>query len=599
MIVAIFLALIVIGGVAFAFTSGGPPVVDMTSTTTPTTTTTTTSSPPFTDLTDGAVLYEGDYPEITQVTYYNREGVLITDVDAYAGLIVLLAEPGTDPWMVWDTVDALGGELVMELPAAGIYWASVALGSEADFISEMLSEFWVVNAYPLFPVGLAGELTSVNAEQRTGWFWDAYDTRALDSDVVIVDAWSNDASPDIDAGNGEDHGQAVSDLATGCEESEAASKTEVDAYLQPTGTGAGQLNPNAKIPAIMLAAMNATDRGRVTVVNLSLQSNPGIPDGVDRHGDTSPETIAAAELQGRWLEEILQAMETMGPPYLDHVLVNICAGNFGLDLTDQYRGLKARYPNAWAHVINAGGIDTLGDRLPDLNSSEDPDDVIYAEMPEGLYGTSFSAPQFTCLATALAAERPDLKSGDIKRAIVEAAPNIGGFRTKPTLAQVLAKANELFPPSPTTTTTTTTATSTTTTTTTAAPGIERDWSGSHSVTHTEPTDPYTRTSGGYMTWTNIVLNGNSFQGDLWLNGITVLDTNTGEYLWSSEASGTVTGTFSDGTNFSGTLSFSVPGTVSPPREWYFTATLDGASVQGTISGSASGTASGVFGLALQ
>ncbi len=589
-------AILIIAVAAFAF-AGGPPVI---TTTTPTTT---TSTSPFTDLTDGLVFYEGSLPEITQVTYFNRDHNEISNVNAYAGLIVLLVEAGTPEYQVADAVTALDGVLVMELPAAGIYWADVGAGYEPYAIIQAREQSWVINAFPLTPITLSGELTSVDAERPTGWFWDAYDTHAFDSDIVMIDGWSNDASPAIDAGNGQDHGATTSDIASGGSvQSEAASKTEVDIYHQPAGTGPGDLNMSAIVPSIMLAAMNANERDRVTAINLSINANTGLDDGNDHHGLTDAATVRGQELEQNYLEGIFQAMETMGQPYLDHVLVNISTGNAGLDLTAQYSDLKSRYPNAWNHVIMAGGLDGNNNRFPLFNSSENPDDVLYAQMPDGLVGTSFAAPQFTSLVAALAAERPDLKSGDLKRAILEAAPVISTYRTMPTLEQALTKANELFPPT-TTTTTSTTTTTTTSTTTTPGSALEGDWGGYWSATHTESTDTYVRNSGGWMTWSNIYLDGDYFEADLDLDGIMVLDTSTGDFMWYSDASGTVTGTFTSETTVEGTLSFSVPGTVSPPREWYFTGrvvfTPGYELLDGDINGSASGTVYGEFNLGPQ
>ncbi len=586
-------AILIIAVAAFAF-AGGPTV---TTTTTPTTTTST--SPPATDLTDGLVFYEGEYPEITQVTYFNRDHNEISNVSAYAGMVVLLVEQGTPEYRVFDAVSALDGELVMELPSVGIYWANVGQGYEFYAIIELLKETWVNDAFPLTPLTLSGELTSVVAELPSGWFWDAYDTRAFDSDIVMIDAWSNDGNPDISVGNGQDHGAVTSFVASsGNEQSEAASKTEVDIFHQPTVTGPGSLNMSAIVPSIMLSAMHANERDRVTAINISVNADTGLDDGNDHHGLTDAATVRGQQLEYNYLEGIFQAMEAMGQPYLDHVLVNISTGNAGMDLTNQYADLQTRYPNAWAHVIMAGGLDSNNSRAPWANSSENPDDVLYAQMPGDLIGTSFAAPQFTSLVAALAAERPDLKSGDLKRAILDAAPVINTYRTIPSLEQALAKANELFPP------TTTTSTNTATTgTTTAAGAFEGEWAGYYNAAHTESTDPYLRNSGGWMTWSNIYLDGDYFEADLDLDGIMVLDTSTGDFMWYSDASGTVTGTFTSETTVEGTLSFSVPGTVSPPREWYFTGrvvfTPGYELLDGDINGSASGTVYGEFNLGPQ
>ncbi|MBC7098969.1 hypothetical protein H5T52_07610 [Candidatus Bipolaricaulota bacterium] len=85
-----------------------------------------------------------------------------------------------------------------------------------------------------------------------------------------------------------------------------------------------------------------------------------------------------------------------------------------------------------------------------------------------------------------------------------------------------------------------------------------------------------------MSWEISASNG-IFQGSLYLDGIQVLDVDTGAVMWYSACTGTVSGTFSSG-SLQGTIEFSVPNTLSPPRSWPFTATLNGDTIEGGASG---------------
>jgi hypothetical protein len=308
----------------------------------------------------------------------------------------------------------------------------------------------------------------------------------------------------------------------------------------------------------MLAAIDAVNGDRVTAINISMQNAPNLPDGVDRHGSNLSNVIRARDAEGKFLEEILHGMETMGQPYLDHVLVTIAAGNYGLDLTEQLNDLKERYPNAWDHVVIAGGLDSNNERIRDFNTSENPDDVIYAQMPQGLYGTSFAAPQLTCLATALAAARPDLNSWQLKKAILESAPVISTYRTKPTLAAALAKANELFPPNAPT------------------PDIVGTWSGPYTATVTE-SNGLTYNDGGTLTWTITSVSDNYFSGTISLDGVELLWVPSGEFYGYTSCSGSVSGAIY-GNILDGNYYYYVTETGTTAR-WHFTATLS----EGTLT----------------
>ncbi|MGC8816215.1 MAG: S8/S53 family peptidase [Candidatus Hadarchaeum sp.] len=541
-----------------------PPTTSSTNTTTTAqttspTTTTAISTRPFDDRVDGVIPYGGGYPVVTEISYVAKDGTTITGVEAYSGLVVILTKKGTKNATVVAGVEYLGGELVLGVPVCGYYWARVTTGEEAGFISNLWDESWVDDAFPCTPIDLAQKgITYVDAEQTSGWFWDAYDSGALDSNQVIIDAWSNDGSTH--------HGTNVSDIASGCTSS-ATAKSEVDVYYQPNGTEKGYINGGSIVPAIALTMINAKDADRVTAINLSLGYRDGLADGSDRHGVESADVTKIQTGEYQFLAGILHGMEVMGQPYLDHILISIAAGNMGVDLTGQLADLREKYPNAWDHVIIAGGLDGNNERIRAFNTSENPDDIIYAQMPAGLNGTSFAAPQFTCLATALAGERPDLSSWEIKKAILEAAPVIGTYRTKPTLAAALAKANELFPRDAPT------------------PDISGTWSGTYTSVGKNPRTPWSYNDGGELTWDIKSVSDGYFSGTVSITGVQLRWDSSGEVAGYTSCSGTVSGRIY-GNTLKGTYSYYVEETGSTST-WNFTATLGGNTIgceQSYVSG---------------
>ncbi|MEM3421111.1 MAG: zinc-ribbon domain-containing protein [Candidatus Hadarchaeum sp.] len=518
----------------------------ITSTYPSTTTMTTTSTHLLDNRVGGIIPYDGGYPTVAWITYVTKDGTT-TSMEAYSGLVVILAEKGTTAAVVSAEVGSLGGELVLEVPICGYYWARVAAGKEADFISRLRGKSWVADAFPCVPIDLAqGGTVYVDAEQTSGWFWDAYDSNALDSNQVIIDAWSNDGYTT--------HGTDVSQISSSCTSSATASKSEVDIYYQPNGTGQGYINSGSIIPAIALAMINANDADRVTAINLSIGYKDGFNDGVDRHGLDNPDVATIQEGEYQFLAEILHGMETMGQPYLDHVLISIAAGNMGVDLTKKLQLLQELYPNAWGHVIIAGGLDADGNRIRTFNDSDNPDDIIYAKMPGGLWGTSFTAPQLTCLATALAAARPDLSSWQIKKAILEAAlPSFEGYRVMPSLAETMKKAEELFPEGE------------------PLPDMMGTWSGSYTANGTNPRTPWAYNDAGELTWTITSASDYYFSGTIHITGIQLRWDQSGEIYGYTSATGSISGSVY-GSVVEGDYYYYVQET-SSTSHWHFTATL--------------------------
>ena len=464
----------------------------------------TPTGPPPVDLMEGAVLFEENYPPVKYYTW-TVNGQDVTGIPQYPGLIELLVDHGTPRLTVWNLVSIVGGQLVYEIPRCGIYWLRVQENLEGEVIDQLFLENFVVDAYPLFPLALA-QPTPTRVDVGFSAGRNSLIRGNIDSQIVVIDAFSRNHNPDIDV-NGSDHGQVVSQISSAC--SSTASKTEVDVFVEPPGVP-GQVVSEWIGPSIISAARGAYAQNRVTAINVSINAGYLLTAGNHR-GASDPRAVLQEQNQFRFLERIFHQMEAMSDAQLDKVLVTISSGNHGLSLTDTLRDLRLRYPRAWDHVILAGGLDRNNRRNPNYNDSENPDDILYAQVPENLDGTSFTAPQFTCLAAAVAARRPDLTGAQIKRAIVEASPFINIYRVMPTVDAVVAKADELFRGA--------TPTTTTPTTTTLGPGTSR-YDGTYAATVTTKTPIGTTTGQGTFTVVNGRVSdpGGTFTGTVDANG---------------------------------------------------------------------------------
>jgi hypothetical protein len=285
---------------------------------------------------------------------------------------------------------------------------------------------------------------------------------------VIVDGWAQGDIINSGPYTGDYHGEVTTGISNDgdCNVANGMTGSTISSTMynvsgsgQPCSpTGDAGWDTNRSLMAIGSAVYYGLNHNKVATVNLSMQPFNSLPQGVDHHGLATPEVTAAKNQFSRFFDQIfrfLNLLEEFHPKVLDHLVLNLAAGNYGLDLSNELLALKTKYPKVWDHVIIAGGLDSnkLGNdkKLTTLNTSNNIDDMLYAPMPSGLMGTSFAAPQFTCLTKYLAENRPNLTSAQIKEALFAAAPvtpvlNGYPYRTIPTIDQLLAKADELFPP---------------------------------------------------------------------------------------------------------------------------------------------------------
>ncbi len=567
LIVAV-IAILAVAVIAFAYGGGGPVVT----TTTPTTSTHTTT-PSDLGVFEGATNYVGEYPSAAMVSYTETDGTPIS-VLAYPGQVQVFFAQNTTQQYAEDAISSNGGTVLGAIPLAGYYLAQVGVGNESTFISNIMMDFQVYGAMPNLALAQEDGVV-INDDYLTQ---DKPVPLNVHGPVAIDSGW---------------HGQAVVDTA----QANGGTITDVVNVIGHDGLTQGDkciyaLNAIAQGNAIF-------NPGATTFVNISQGAGyrddelSGDTNGNGQLGDWSdwanlPPDLQAVALTNRtaFMADILRGMQSLPPDLFDSTFLTMSAGNNNMPIQPMLDILRGN--DTWDFILGTHvAIATCPTGLYNQANQASPGDPGVAVMnnPQAANGTSFAAPAANAAIQHLTADEIwDIMNttGASFAQVVQAADMAKGANANGQViaAEVAAMAESIVNG-------------------TAGPGEPTNWSGSYSATHTESTDPYTRNSGGSMSWNNVVQDGASFQGDLWLDGITVLDTSTGAFMWSSEASGTVTGTFSDVTNFSGTLSFSVPGTVSPPREWYFTATLSGTSVQGTISGSASGSASGSFSLSLQ
>ncbi|MFH1821842.1 MAG: zinc ribbon domain-containing protein [Methanobacteriota archaeon] len=542
----------------------------------PTTTTTqSTTTPTQLGVLEGATNYTGAYPAAALVSYIGINGYSV-NVLAYPEQVQVFFDSSTSQDYAEATIQASGGDVIGAIPLAGYYLAQVEAGSEGAFISAMLADSQVRGAMPNLALEQEQDGVVINEVYLT-------ESKPVPLNVhgpVAID--SGQHARDV-VGTADANGGTITDIVN---------INNLQDYRVPGDKWVLALNAVAQGNAIF-------NPGATTFINIS--QGAGYRDD-ERSGDTNgngvlrdwsdwtnlPPDLRQEAINNRiaFMSNVLRGVESLPNDLYNDTYITMSGGNNNMPLEPVLSALRAN--SDWDAILrDTIAIATCPTSLYDQANQGplgDPSIVVMTN-PQAAYGTSFAAPAANAAVQHLTrAEIINIQNatGATFAQVVQAAELAKGANpSNQVIASEVAAMAEAIVNG------------------TVGPGEPTTWSGSYSASHTEVTDPYTRNSGGSMSWNNVVQDGDSFQGDLWLNGITVLDTSTGAFMWSSEASGTVTGSFSDESNFSGTLSFSVPGTVSPPRSWYFTATLSGGSVQGSIQGSASGSASGSFTLTRQ
>lgn len=534
---------------------------DVEPTTTPTTTqsspTTThpTTQPVVLGVLEGATNYVGVYPEVTNVSYTDSGGRTVS-VLAYPWQVQVFFDPETSLGDAKDVIGSSGGVIIGSIPLAGYYLVQVDIGTEAAFISSMLAQPQVIDAIP----NLALEL-----EQDGVYISDEYLTTSKPVPINVH------GSVAIDNGQ---HGRDVVGTA-------AANGGTITDIVNITGLDGRTPGDKWILALNAIAQGNAIfNPGKTTFINISQgagyrdDARSGDTNGSGELGDWSDWSNLPPDLQQEainnriaFMSNVLRGIQSLPYDLYNDLFITMSGGNNNMPLEPVLAALRSN--EKWNERLrDTIAIVTCPTGLYNQANQGQPGDpsIVMMSNPQAAYGTSFAAPAANAIIQHLT--RSEIigimnNTGASFAQVVQAAgmARAGNASGKVVASEVQAMVSAVM---------------------TAVVDLEGSWSGSYSASHTEPTDGWVRQSGGTMSWEISASNG-IFQGSLYLDGIQVLDVDTGAVMWYSACTGTVSGTFSSG-SLQGTIEFSVPNTLSPPRSWPFTATLNGDTIEGGASG---------------
>jgi hypothetical protein len=415
----------------------------------------------------GAFNFAGPYPAPALVTYTDNAANTLS-VLAFPGQISLSVSPSQiNAAGVAQLASDNNGTVIAQIPGAGLYWIQVTPGSEGAFITAMFANSAVLDAAPNIPQVATQSSSVVDLSNATSTVPILLGTNR----VAKFDFFQN--SQPVCNGS---HGAAV------------------DAILNLNGVTASEFDISQPNPMTMLnvngqmvtlgsesdwltgvgrAAEGAFQEGHRLVINLSLGS-AAIPDDALDRGDcegapasfdhcsiTNGGTYASWKAaEGGLLGLVAQELQNMRPELLDNTLVVISSGNAGLNLTNEILAIQSKYPNGFAHMIIAGGMDQSGQPSHNFDFSNtpttppDPTQIVYAPATDVTIpgtggctatGTSFAAPAISNLAAQLAYQFPTLTTDQIRTALLS-NPQTNGLFTIPTPQQATNAAQGLQSP---------------------------------------------------------------------------------------------------------------------------------------------------------
>lgn len=302
------------------------------------------------------------------VKYVTKEGQEVS-IPAYAGQIEILTSAETDLEKVKEFISGRGGKIIAQAPAVGIYIAEVSDGKEAKLIEALLKENWVVDAYP-------------------------YTLLEKNQAEYIFDFW-NDPSRE------RSHGAAVCHYAMGQKE---CTKEILDNCFARKGC------QEAEWPMFyqILREIKAGEDESFITINLSLG-----PKAKDKNGKTLPASAVEA-LYRAYFSTLIQILGNDDLTGVKKTIIINSAGNEGADLTPVFQALSSR--KGFLRLIVAGAVTPAGEIASYSNYSKGERDIVYSVGGEKAIsmagknitwtGTSFAAPQITCLLNNWLIESP-------------------------------------------------------------------------------------------------------------------------------------------------------------------------------------------------
>ena len=293
------------------------------------------------------------------VNYVTKEGQEV-NVPAYEGQIEILTSAETDSEKVKEFILGRGGKVIAQAPTVGIYIAEVPAGKEAELIEALLKEDWVVDAHPYTP------LEKNQAEYIFDFWKEPSPERSHGAAVCYYERGQKECTKEI--------------LDT-CFENKQCQEVEWPMFYQ------------------IIRGIKAKEDAPFITINLSLG-----PIAKDKNGKPLPATAVQA-LYRAYFAMLIQILGRDDLASIKKTIIVNSAGNDGVDLTPIFQSLSSR--KGFSRLVLVGAVTPAGKIAPYTNYSNGEHDIVYSVGGEKAIliagknvawtGTSFSAPQITCL----------------------------------------------------------------------------------------------------------------------------------------------------------------------------------------------------------
>lgn len=320
------------------------------------------------ELLEDAFVAPGISLKSATVKYVTKEGQEVS-VPAYAGQIEILTSAEIDLEKVKKFISERGGKIIAQAPTVGIYIAEASSGEEAELIEVLLKEDWVIDAYPYTP------LEKNQAE-------------------YILDFWGEPSRE-------RSHGAAVCYYANGQKE---CTKEILDSCFEHKNC------QEAEWPIFyqILREIKASEDAPFITINLSLG-----PKAKDENGKQLS-IVAVQTMRKAFFAMLIQILGRDDVASVKKTIIINSAGNEGVDLTPIFQSLFSR--KGFERLLLVGAITQAGKISSYSNYSQGERDIMYsvggekaipmAEKNLTWTGTSFAAPQISCLLNNWLRESP-------------------------------------------------------------------------------------------------------------------------------------------------------------------------------------------------
>lgn len=412
-------------------------------------TTTTSDTTATSPLKDAAWSLNTAGRNLTTITWVNSDGVTVQS-NAYSGEAEIIVDPAKMTLSDVQTLVSLHqGTIYAQLPAVGLYWVTIAVGSEASFIAAIRSA--VTDVFPVSAITSRQTPSTlpVNYNEATATAGPI----SVSSGYLVLDDFTNPEClrgcdiPEIPVyilKNIVDGSLPLDEFGNFIETtdlSQAASHGDIVSSLLSTNfTSFGQSeldvknNPSSTAEDMLVLASGikgATDIGEQPVFNYSRgpieyePDDPAISEDQRTNWEVYNQNNAFENLEE--FSAILNA-DVSGAG--DTIIVQ-AAGNSGTNLTSVLVKQQTLHPSAAKQIVEVGALGCKDDvcnefKVADYsNYSTATGTMIYVPVNfktnNGFTvdGTSYAAPQIMQLISQIRTSRPDLTPDQIRQVLFD------------------------------------------------------------------------------------------------------------------------------------------------------------------------------------